>query len=352
MAGLLAALAFFAAARADDIPSYQVLGCEKDCPPVKSATALSVPDPVFPGPMTDQEGNFIEAMVDVDFTVATDGSVKDVEVENLLGDRKFADAAIYAVGRRRYAPAMEGDKPVEENHRARFIFGEPHKGARRQIINEYGSAVRAATGGDVAGALKQLGVIAARTGLNLYERTMVALAQSQCYARIGDYAAARDAIRVATINEGAYLARDGVEPALRERIRLEAASGDFAESFAWFEILRAKGYVAADDSDEKLVAALHDKVAGTGALITPGAIPPSGTVAMWQHVLLRRSFEFHGVSGKLDHFLMHCDRHSILSPVSDTADWTVPASWSGCYINVRGAPGARFQFVELPPAKP
>ena len=45
-----------------------------------------------------------------------------------------------------------------------------------------------------------------------------------------------------------------------------------------------------------------------------------------------------------------CQRHGIRSQVSDKADWTIPASWSGCFINVTGTPGTKFSFVEMAPA--
>ncbi len=351
--GLLFALAA-APAFADDIPAFVTLSCEKDCPPFTHARILDNPGVSYPMRYTGREGVYVEALVDIDYTIAADGSVKDAVVEQLLGPQDFADNALRAVNGRRYQPATEGDKPVEENHRVRFMFSIPSaaQGGRAAMVNAYRKAVELADAGKRDEAIATLREVSARPQLNFYERTMAGYALAVLEAQAGDNFAARDAVRIATIGRGKFLDRKTTVDALRLRIRLEAATGEFAESFAWFDILKASTSVADDDPEAKMIAKLHEAIAAPPPLAMPARVPDAGGPAFWQHTLLRRGFEFHDITGKLDSFELRCQRHGIRSAVSDKANWTIPASWTGCFINVAGTPGTRFNFVEFAPAMP
>lgn len=353
--GLAALLVLVAIpARADeDIPTFVVLTCEKDCPPHTPAKLLTTQRPFYPVQYRGRFNLYAEAMVDIDYTIAAEGTVKGAVVENLLGPHEFVDAALESINARTYEPATEGGKPVDENHRVRFLFtiSDGGRGGRTAVVREYGEALAAARSGDTAGAIAQLKGIGARPELNFYERTMAAYALALLEAKAGDNLAARDAIRIATIEKGRHLDPKTTADALRLRIKLEAICGDFAEAFAWHDILMTAYPLLVDDKDADLVAKLHAAIAAPEPLAMPGKIPDAGgTSAFWQHTLLRRGFEFHNVTGKLDSFELRCQRHGIRSPVSDKANWTIPASWTGCFINVSGAPGTTFSLVEVAPA--
>lgn len=88
---------------------------------------------------------------------------------------------------------------------------------------------------------------------------------------------------------------------------------------------------------------------GNTPLALDAAISPDAGAPSWQHTLLRRSFSFAEIGGKLNAFELRCDRHGIESAVSDKANWAVPQSWTGCVIYVSGMPGTKFQFVESVP---
>lgn len=347
---ILAGLSLFAAAaRADeDIPSYVALSCEKDCPPIVAAHPIDSPLPAYPIRYLTREHLFVEAMVDVDFTIAADGTVKDAVVEALLGPQDFADNTLRAVNARRFTPATEGGQPVEENHRTRFVFrvNNVDQGGREGVVVAYQGALALARDNKVPQAIAALSEIVARPQLNFYERTTAAYALATLYFQTGDYLAGCEMIRIATIGKGRFLDARNITDAIRLRIRLEALCGEFAEAFAWIAILRDQG---ADVTAENNVASkLLGMIAGPDPLAVEARIPSAPI--FWQHTLLRRAFEFHAIEGKLDSFELRCQRHGIRSQVSDKANWTIPASWSGCFINVTGTPGTKFSFVEMAPA--
>jgi len=63
-----------------------------------------------------------EGWVEVEFTVAADGSVTNATVINANPARVFNTAALSAVGRWTFKPRMENGKPVEEKMRRRIEF--------------------------------------------------------------------------------------------------------------------------------------------------------------------------------------------------------------------------------------
>ena len=333
-----------------EIPTYQVLNCEKDCRSTTPARVIDAPLPSYPLRYEGHGGYYVEALVDVDYTIAADGTVKDAAVESAVGPPEFADNTLRAVSARRYQPAMEGGQPVEENHRVRFVFHAQIRaeGARPSIVSAYQAAVQQSRDNKTPQAIAALRDIVDRTQVNFYERTMAAYALAMLYAQNGDYLTGREMIRIATIGEGQYLEDGTTADAIRLRIRLEALTGEFSEAFAWIGILRQIG---ADDARESKVAdTLRGLIAGPDPLTVEARIPAGGMPVFWQHTLLRRAFEFQAVEGKLDSFELRCRRHGMRSAVSDKSDWTIPASWSGCFINVTGTPGTKFTFVEMPQA--
>jgi TonB family protein len=70
----------------------------------------------------DAQARGITGWVELEFTVALDGSVKDVKVTAAEPRRTFDAAAIAAQRRARYAPVLRDGQPVEQRGRTRIVF--------------------------------------------------------------------------------------------------------------------------------------------------------------------------------------------------------------------------------------
>jgi TonB family protein len=81
----------------------------------------SVP-PVYPH---NAERNGIEGWVELDFTVADSGAVKDVEVHAANPPDVFDQAAVGALSQWRYKPVLRDAKPAEQRVRIRIRFTVP-----------------------------------------------------------------------------------------------------------------------------------------------------------------------------------------------------------------------------------
>lgn len=339
----------FAPAQADeDIPAYKVLTCEKNCPNIAKPVLLDTPSTAFPARYTGRVRVYAEAMVDIRYMIGANGSIADAKIEQLLGPQEFEDRALATIEARRFTPAMEDGKPIAVNKRVRFWFRieDGEKGARGTVVRDYRNAILLADCGKTDEAIAALKPVAAEAELNFFERTMIAYALAALYVKSGNYEDALDQIRIATIWEGQFLDSHSREQALRLRVELEAQEGQWAEAFAWFEILKKHASVTVDDPSAKLIAKLHALIDAPDLIVLAAKVPGTDD-RIWQHTLLRRTFTFAGIQGKLDSFDLRCDAHGIESAVSDKAQWTVPKSWTGCMIYVTGQPGTSFRFAEV-----
>jgi hypothetical protein len=345
-----AAILFAATAMADDIPTYQVLECESGCPQITPPVKISHEAPPFPA---SQAGfrNVVGAMVDASYTIGTDGHVKNIVIVRLVGPQDFADSVTLTLQGWVFEPARANGQPVEQNDGARFLFEGPavhHAGDA--MIAEYKKAMALNEGGKTAEGVAALKAIAAEPELNFFERCMVAYSLALIDVQAANYPDALSQMNVATVRDGLYLASAVRADALRLQIRLEAATGNTAEALGWYRTLQHAQLDVSGDETAQLIARLYAMTQASDPLVTEAQMDTGLPQPYWRHTLMRRAFAFSAIKGKLDGFDLTCAHNHIQSAVSDTAQWTVPKSWSHCQVVVKGAADARFQFIELKPA--
>ncbi len=87
--------------------------------PASSLRLLRKQDPVYPPLALD---NLISGWVELEFTVTTTGTVKDIVVKNAEPGSTFNSAATAALSRYRYAPVMQNGQPVAQRAALRMRF--------------------------------------------------------------------------------------------------------------------------------------------------------------------------------------------------------------------------------------
>lgn len=90
--------------------------------PVVAATTLRATRRVAPDYPQQALQNLVSGWVEMEFTVATDGSVRDVTVIESEPRRTFDAAAVAAMRRYRYEPVMRDGEAVEQRARIRIRF--------------------------------------------------------------------------------------------------------------------------------------------------------------------------------------------------------------------------------------
>jgi TonB family protein len=90
--------------------------------PAAQLTVLKSVQPIYP---THAEKNKIEGWVDVEFTVAENGKVKDASVRAASITGEFEDSALKAVSQWRYKPVLRDARPVPVRSQIRVRFSLP-----------------------------------------------------------------------------------------------------------------------------------------------------------------------------------------------------------------------------------
>jgi hypothetical protein len=332
-------------AMADDIPSYSVLSCEKNCPQVVPARLLTPNNPIYP---RDQVPEGAEGIVDVSFTVGTDGHTSNPILEQVIGDKHFAETAVSSLRGEQYQPATAGQKPITENKRERYMFLSPPNslsGLRPDVEAAYQSALSGVKSDSDAG-LAAMRLIVVRPDLKLQELETVSFSLAQLEAAKGNKKAALADIRKATLQQGLRLSPADREKAIRLRIDMEADAGEFAEALAWFEILKKQSPspIAAEDEVSQTIDQIGTMRETAIGLQDEVKIPEGSD--HWQHAMMRRVIDFEVIAGTVNNFVLRCDHHQFEATVSGKLQWIIPDSWGGCLIYVFGAPGSSFQFIE------
>jgi TonB family protein len=336
-------------ARADDeLPSYRTLPCVTKCANAVAAEPIFRPAPHFPLIDAGVNGHYVEGFVDIRFTIGTDGLVRDVAIERLIGPKEFANAAVDACKQRTYKPAQVNGKPVEEVSIVRYEFRVPNgpRGARSEIAEKYTDALSLIHDGKLDDALALLIEAQSKPRLNFYERTMIAYVSALIYVRREDYLSAAEAIDLATIHNGRDLDSRVVYRALNTKIQIDLRLGQMAEAQRDFELLKQQSDFKSDDPIVKLVADVKAKADSMDQFSVLARIPQADDRDSWHHLLYRRAYRFQNIKGSLERFQLSCDQQAIESPISETAQWHVPPDWSNCYLIVHGAPGTTFELVE------
>jgi hypothetical protein len=139
-----------------------------------------------------------------------------------------------------------------------------------------------------------------------------------------------------------------VESLWETRIKASLALGDMVDALVSLDKLKAvKGFDPASPI-VKLVKDQRAEVDNMPVFGLRGKIPETGEAGQNVYFgLYRRNFAFANVSGSLEKFTLSCKQQAIESKITQTAEWHVPKSWSGCYVLVRGAPGTTFQVAQL-----
>jgi hypothetical protein len=227
-----------------------------------------------------------------------------------------------------------------------YMFTPPERGARDKVYDAYGKARSLIKEGKFADANAVLLPILSLDRFNFHERSMVSYLLAFTDVQLMDYVTAQELIEDATLRDGEFLGDTARVAAIRLRIELDDLTGQFGDALEWYEKLKKRTHVTADDTEAKLIDKIQARLADPQPIFVDGRIPVSGYLDLWNHTLLRRNFAFPKIEGKVDRFELRCDQEEIESSITDKAEWHVPKNWSNCHLEVFGMPGASFQLRE------
>jgi TonB family protein len=328
---------------------------EGDIPGFVYARGISKPVPHFPA--ADQNDSS-EGWALLEFTIAKDGSVRDIVVSDLIGATSIAESGVAALATWRYTPATRHGVPVDQygntldiTYRYPGSMPEERKPFHPYMVDAYNEGKRLVLTeryGDAITALKA----AFAQRYNLFEHSMLSYVMALAYFGTHDEPNALVYIRHATIENAGYLDHKVTESALQMRMQAELQNGDLRNFACAFEDLKGVRRAATEAGTPaatmaaKVLATLDDPAPIVVAAQTPAAVGPD-QLARWDHNLMRQKFLFSDVAPGIKNFHLVCRTTVLDSQIDADTQWTVPPEAGACKLHVYGAPGTTFKLVEL-----
>lgn len=328
--------------------------CDRDSNPpgFSTATAIAKPAPSYPPGDLIRES---EGWALLSYTIAADGSTRDIAVVDRMGSQNILKASMEALSAWRYAPAMFNGRAVAEYGNTLDITyrsnADAHGVVHDLFIERYNYG-RALIKNKKPREAVDASEAAITRPLTLHEQTMLSYLLALAYSNLGDVPRALQHIRHATIDGRKYLDPKVLRGASRLQLMLEAKDGNFHYVVCWSPEVSLQ---ADADDPQSDVEAARTVTAVRAALTNPAPLalaatlatnPWVGGAAQWEHRLLRRKFAFDSISGGVKNLRLVCQTEVIESPVNETSQWAVPESAGRCSLHVYGEPGATFRLIE------
>lgn len=305
-------------------------------------------DPQYPGNAARQGA---EGWVKMSFVVDKNGKVQDPIIEDFGGHKAFKKAAMSAVKRWQYSPAMKDGKPTEmcnQKVMLDFYLGN-NEGATRKFIKQYEIADALVQSGDVAGAEEAINALHAMETLNRYENAWLWSLDAVYSGMIKDNDRQLNSInRLISSNDigDTNVFSDAHMGVMYQRLAvLEVLNASYADALDTLEEIKTLS------NSEKLLAGLTNVITHIDKINTSEknfAISISlEDRSHYFHKLLRNKFAFANIQGDLEKVEVWCDSKREVFTVAEDHIWTIPESWGRCRVLVSGEENTKFDLIEV-----
>jgi TonB family protein len=285
-----------------------------------------------------------EGWVIVNMMIDTSGKPYEATVVESTGNPVFEKAALAAVEKWRFEPATVNGKPIDAggNYKLQFKL-DGQTGASAKFVRAYKQALAAIEEGDRERADSRLALLKPH---NLYEDAYGGLAYYSYYRKWGTAAQQLGAIHRAIAGErdARYLPKGAFTQAQQTAMALEIETGDYARALRTWAALR-------DNLDAERRARMQKSVDQIEALRTGDrsfALDAEITLgSSWYYELLKRRFLINVTSGKVAEIKLRCDQQYVFFRYDPALQYTINGNSRGCWMEVVGDPGTKFQLVQL-----
>ena len=307
-------------------------------------------DPKYPTRAAMRGG---EGWVEISYVVDIDGNVQDPIVDDFGGHKDFKQAAVKALKKWQFSPALQNGQATEQCHqniRFDFIMGD-QSGASKKFIREYKIARALLEKNDLAEAAMKIDELHEFEHPNRYENSWIWNIDARLAKELGQQQRELNSINrsIASSSRQSKKYRtfdDRYFVYLYERkFKLEVVFTQYANALNTFETIKKL------PSSEKLqegikgyVDTVNTIIASQDSIVVKTNITKNGHRF---HLLTRNAFGFEDVQGQLDTVEVRCEGKREKYSVAQEHIWKIPESWGICRVFVSGEPGTTFNLVEV-----
>jgi len=314
------------------------------------ATAVDRVNPRYP---SEAARIGAEGWVQMSYVIDTEGNVVDPVVEDFGGNRKFKSAALSAIKKWKFDPAMKDGKPTEQCHQSvQFDFTmSGQTGAKRKFINTYKIIEELLQEEDFAQAETLIQKLHKDNDLNRYENAWLWSADASLAGKLDDVDREANSIKRTIASSDSHDAgkktfNDEYTGYLHQRLFiLQANLGHYSDALSTFD--KIKTLPQADSLSEPLVSTaekIRVLIASEEHVFVSVKLSDSGK---YFHSLARNSFAFANIQGDVKTVEVRCESKREKFTVAEDFIWNIPASWGNCQVMIEGEDATTFDLVEL-----
>jgi TonB family protein len=292
-----------------------------------------------------------EGWVQLSFVVDENGDVQNPIVEDSGGHKSFERAAMSAVKRWQYEPAIKNGKPTEIcNQKIMLDFTlAGNEGASRKFIKQYKIAEELVQNNDLTGAEAAIDSLHKMDNLNRYENAWLWNVDAIYSGKIENHK--RQLISIKRLISSSRMHEKNVFN--------DAHMGVMHQRLAVLQVMLAH-YADAHDTIEKIkelpegeqllaqitnLTAHVEEVASSGKNIAVSI--ELDQESAYFHKLLRNNFAFANINGELNKVEVWCDSKREVFTVAEDHIWKIPESWGQCRVLVSGEKNTQFELIEV-----
>lgn len=301
--------------------------------------------PTYPLPSLQENR---EGWVRLEFMVDPQGKAYEVSVSRSMGDRRFESAAIRALKKSTFVPALVDGQPADAGHSQQYVFSLQggSKGASASFVRAYKAAMRRISEGNRKEADEYLTSLESRTKLNLYEDAYLHIVKFSYYQKWGDKYQQLRALDRAVAHEFAegHLPQELFVNCQRARFMLLVETQDYERAVRTYRTLRGL------DLEEGVIEALQTVVdqlealrADDRAYTVPGDF---GESTSWNYKLFKDEFSIGDVQGDIAEIKLRCWTGYVFFRFQPDVKYKVAGGMNRCHLELVGNPGTTFALTQ------
>jgi TonB family protein len=302
----------------------------------------------YPGGYARREG-----WVVVSTMVDPQGRPYEAAVASSTGAKELEKAALAAIEKTGFEPAISDGKPVDSVFHIKyyFSFSNPGEGASAQFVSAYKKLSDALRKEDRAGAAEALNNLKV---VNLYEDAFLGLAQYSYASKYGSVDEQIAGLQRAIAGEqrAKYLTHPEFEGAVRQSLILDLKANRLSEAEErWAQLQR----IALDKKNLLSMKPTMDMVDALKSdprpIYTAGVLPPTAdddgaSSSSWSLGLFRHKFSLNVTYGTVADIKVRCDKTFLRFKYDPQIVYHVESRFGNCGMAIIGEPGTQFTVIQ------
>ncbi len=289
-----------------------------------------------------------ESWVQVNFMVDPEGKPYEIVVTDSIGHSSFKSAAVRAVKKWKYQPAIYNGEKIDAGARHKIVFQLPNepRGASDRFVKIQNALRKAVAEDDKENADRYLKMLENDRRLTLYEDAFFNFAKYEYMSKWGNEDQQLDTLNRAIAHESSdnYLPADVYMYAMGKRLPLLLKKRDYLTAYHSYLIL----------SREELDETAHTNLEAVGKALKElkdnqnayDLVATIGDDASWNMGLWKDEFWIEDVEGHIVELKLRCHRDMEIIRFEPEVKYKIEQHFGACFLEVLGDKGTTFRLFQ------